>query len=149
MPTLLAEAVSLVITRSTTSTGNARRDDSCRYWDPDTNTCYGPWTKAYTDEIVGVCVGLLGFFICAILCGFIVRDLRNRNRLRQSLHSTSNYFRPSSEYFIFRRCCSKKIKHGGPLEQDYQPYEMMRPQGHHDAEAGVNNGFGNEAVSEG
>ena len=137
MPTRPAEAASLAITRSTTSVRHARLHKT-----HSTSLYY--LTPGKITEIV------VGTILSCILCvSLVLLAIKYRKRLRQSLHSTSNYFRPSSERFIFRRCWRKRIKHGGPLEQDYQPYEMMRPQGHHDAEAGVNKGFGDEDVSEG
>lgn len=135
MPTLPAEAMSLVITR------NARQSDFCEQHDPATNRCYGPQTKADNDVVLGLCIGF------GLLCFCLLLRLRPaivRKRLRESPHSTSDYFR---EFFIFRSFCGKRTKHSEPLEQHYQPYEMMRSQGHHDAEAGANKGFGDVSVS--
>ena len=140
MPTLPAEAASLVVTRSTTS---------IRHASSHKNYSASPYhyTASHTPgKIAGIVVGAI---ILCILCVFLVLlALAHRKRLRESPHSSSNYFRPSSEFFIFRRCCGKRVKHDGPLEQDYQPYEMMRPQGHHDAEAGINKGSGDVGVPE-
>ena len=137
MPTLLAKAASLVTKRSDS-------DEACSTEDGYvlcTSAAQSRQDRLITDFFIACGAGFFCFVL--LLLAYIYRD-----SLRKALHSISNYFRPSSQFFIFRRCCGKKRKHGGPLEQDYQPYEMMRPQGQHHAEAGFNKGFDDIAVSE-
>ena len=123
----LAIAASLVTARSTMSTYPVL---------PDTSS-----NRLGIGEIVAIVV-VGGIIICIILLYLI------RCHLRKSKRSICDFFKPSSQYFIFRRCCGKKRKYAGPLEQDYQPYEMIRPQGHHHAGTGVKEGFENVPVSE-
>ena len=80
--------------------------------------------------------------ICVILLSLV------QGHLRKSQRSICDFFRPHSQYFIFKRSCGKKRKHDGPLEQGYQPYEMIRPLGQQHAETGFDKGFDDIAVSE-
>ena len=84
--------------------------------------------------MIGAIVGIIAFFVLAGCLHCLVKIY--------------HLLDPESENYIFRRCCGKKRKCAGPLEQDYQPYEMIRPQGQHHAEAGVKEGFENVRVSE-
>lgn len=136
MPTLLAKVASLVTKRSDS-------DDPCME-DVEFPSCTSAAQSNYKVGLYfGIGWGLFVFFTLLLVLAYF-----HHMHLRESNNSISNYFRPSSQFFIFRRCCGKKRKHGGPLEQDYQPYEMMRPQGQHLAEAGFNKGFDDIAVSE-
>ena len=91
---------------------------------------------------------IIAIIVAVIIYGYLHLQARRYRVFRpESPYFIFNFFRSSSECFIFRRCCGKRIKHAGPLEQDYQPYEMMRPQGQHDAEARGNKGSGDVGVS--
>ena len=147
MPTLLSKVASLVTTRSTMSTYNEGSDNTCSSEDVDTNYSCSVGTSSphyrleKTMEIVATVFAVI-IMICFILLYLV------QGHLRRSQRSICDFLRPRSQYFIFRRCCGKKIKYDGPLEQGYQPYEVMRPQGQHHAGVRVKEGFENVPASE-
>ena len=125
MPMLLVEAVSLVTTRSVTNAVDAAPDPADLYGSSGRNA-----KAVEAGEVIGI--------IAAVVLWGVLDSLVWRDQL----------LRPKSENYIFRRCCGNKRKRCGPPKEDYQPYEMMRPQGQHRAEAVVNKGFENQAASE-
>ena len=145
MPTLLAKAASLVTTRSTTYISNGS-DDACSFEDAGSDPAC-PSIASSTVYEVSLAIGIVlgASLVCAILLWLACVC---RIHLRELQYSISNYFRPSSQNFVFRKYCGKKRRNSGPLEEDYQPYEMMRPQGQHHAEAGFDKDFENIVVSE-
>ena len=143
MSTLLAKAASLVTTRSTMSTFNEPSDSTYTQGDDGSFPTCSADTWSSIDTLVAEIVGsvVAGIIICAIVVCLL------ESRLRKSKRSICDLFRPITQYFIFRRCCGKKRKHYGPLEEGYQSYDMFRSQGQHDTEAGLDKGFENIAVS--
>ena len=125
MPPLLLEVASLVTTRSVTNSFDP---------DPDPSDPYGSSGGLGKAAEAGVVVGAIAAFV---LFGFLYYQVK-RHRL----------LRIESKNFIFRRCCGERRKHGGPLEQNYQSYDMLRSQGQHHTEAGDKEGFENVPVAE-
>ena len=146
MPTLLSKVTSLVTTRSTMSTYDEGSDNTCSTEYVDSNSCSAGTSSTYLKPKQVIEAVATVFAVIVIICLILLYLIHCH--LRKSKRSICDFFKPSSQYFIFRRCCGKKRKYVGPLEQDYQPYEMIRPQGHHHAGIGVKEGFQNVPVSE-
>lgn len=145
MPTLLSKVTSLVTTRSTMSTYDEGSDNTCSTEYVDSNSCSPGTSSTYLKPKQVIEAVATVFAVIVIICLILLYLIHCH--LRKSKRSICDFFRPIPHSF-YKRCCGKKIKYDGPLEQDYQPYEIMRPQGQHHAEAGFDKGFDDIAVSE-
>ncbi len=140
MPALLAEATSLVTTRSVTNTRDGKSDADG-----------GPSSGGLStlSELVKAGIGI-AFGFAYIIYGILHYIVFYHYRFNQpdSEYFITHLFTPSSQHFIFKRCCGKKRKACGPLEQDYETYDMIRPLGQHHGDDGVIKCFDNAAVTE-
>ena len=146
MPMLPAKAASLVTTRSTMSTYDEGSDNICSTEDVDSNSCTPSTSSTYLKRKQVIETVATVFAVTVIICLILLYLIQCH--LRKSKRSICDFSRSHSQYFILKGYVGKKIKYDGPLEQDYQPYEIMRPQGQHHAEAGFDKGFDDIAVSE-